>query len=258
MASGPPPQPPAKSPRSSSHPHPWSQRPVPNKVVMPPLLGGSNGQFPSPAPSSRGGFAGIGAGGGIHKRALSASAMSPAVGHNFDNHSTTRLSVAGSFAGSDSGRPPIAPKPHPPSRRNPIILDDPLPDVAPPQPHGAPRSWSGEKQQISRTIPSRSRHNSTAVRPTDLMGGTPLVTVEERSPYMQNPEGRRSTGSLLSVHSNRLQNDPAYAIESDLTAALEQEVEPIRPPSDEGPPKVARPSMGKRVSKVLKFGKKGK
>ncbi len=168
--------------------------------------------------------------------------------------------MAGSFAGSDSGRPPIAPKPHPPSsRRNPIVLDDPLPEVTPYQNpgHAATRSWSGEKQQISRTIPSRSRHNSTAVRPTDLMGGPPLVTVEERSPYMQGPEGRRSTGSLLSVHSNRLQFDPAYAIQSDLTAALEQEVG-TGPPSDGGPPKIAKPSVGKRVSKVLKFGKKGK
>lgn len=139
------------------------------------------------------------------------------------------------------------------------MLDDPLPEATPyPAGHAATRSWSGEKQQISRTIPTRSRHNSTAVRPTDLMGGPPLVTVEERSPYMQNPDGRRSTGSLISVHSNRLQFDPAYAIQSDLTAALEQEVGQGEPPSDDGPPKVARVSVGKRVSKVLKFGKKGK
>jgi hypothetical protein len=78
---------------------------------------------------------------------------------------------------------------------------------------------------------------------------------------MQGPEeGRRSTGSLISVHSNRLQYDPAYAIQSDLTAALEKEVGQPRQSSDEGPvPKVARPSVSKRVSKVLKFGgKKGK
>lgn len=86
QASGPPPQPPAKSPRSTSHP--WQQRPVPSKVIMPSLLSAQ-----SPAPSSRGGIAGIGAGGGFHKRALSASAMSPGVGHNFasPNPSATRL-----------------------------------------------------------------------------------------------------------------------------------------------------------------------
>lgn len=171
--------------------------------------------------------------------------------------------MAGSFAGSDGGRPPIAPKPQPPSRRNPIILDDPLPEGTPHQTlgHAVTRSWSGEKQQISRTIPSRSRRNSAVARGSDFTGGQPLVTVKEhRSPYMQGPEeGRRSTGSLISVHSNRLQYDPAYAIESDLTAALEQEVGQPRLSSDDGPPKAVRPSVGKRVSKVLKFGgKKGK
>jgi hypothetical protein len=170
--------------------------------------------------------------------------------------------MAGSFAGSDGGRPPIAPKPQPPSRRNPIILDDPLPEGAPHHilGHAVNRSWSGEKQQISRTIPSRSRRNSAAVRGPDFTGGQTLVTVKEhRSPYMQGPEeGRRSTGSLITVQSNQLQYDPAYAIESELTAALENEVGQPRLSSDEGPPKVARPSVGKRVSKVLKFGKKGK
>ena len=62
----------------------------------------------------------------------------------------------------------------------------------------------------------------------------------------------------MSIHSVRSEHDPTYAIQSELTAALEREVGQIRPFQDEGPPKVARPSVGKRVTKVLKFGKKGK
>src|SRR5262249_35667998 len=142
-------------------------------------------------------------------------------------------------------------------------LDDPLPEEVPRQNtgHAPSRSWSGEMQQISRIIPSRSRRNSAAVRGPDALGGQHLVTVEEHnSPYPQGPEEwRRSTGSVRSLRSNRLQNDPVYAIESELTAALEKEVGQSSVPSDKGPPKIARPSVGKRVTRVLKLGgKKGK
>ena len=72
------PPPPIKSPRSG--PYPWPNRPVPAKITMPALLG------PQSPASSRGGYAGIGAGGGYHKRAMSASALSPGHGpslHDF-------------------------------------------------------------------------------------------------------------------------------------------------------------------------------
>jgi hypothetical protein len=64
------PPPPIKSPRAGSYP--WPNRPVPAKITMPPLLSAQ-----SPTPSSRGGIAGIGAGGGVHRRAMSATALSP-------------------------------------------------------------------------------------------------------------------------------------------------------------------------------------
>jgi hypothetical protein len=67
VASGNPPYPPIKSPQSANNPYPWPNRPIPPKIQMPALL--------SPTSSSRGGIAGIGAGGGYHKRAASASAL---------------------------------------------------------------------------------------------------------------------------------------------------------------------------------------
>jgi hypothetical protein len=73
------PPPPVKSPRAG--PYPWATRPVPAVITMPPLLSAQ-----SPTSSSRGGIAGIGAGGGFHKRAMSASALSPGPGpphHSF-------------------------------------------------------------------------------------------------------------------------------------------------------------------------------
>lgn len=169
--------------------------------------------------------------------------------------------MAGSIAGSESGRPPIAPKPQPPAgrrqRSGPINLDDPAPP-----PDNVSRSWSGEQRQINRTLPSRSRTNSNTLRP-EFGASQPLVTVQETSPYIQNPNAAVSTGSLTSVHSNRLQfdrngyEDPAFLIQSDLTADLERAVGAPRPPSDsDKQPKLVPTKMGKRISKVLKFGKK--
>jgi hypothetical protein len=163
--------------------------------------------------------------------------------------------MAGSYIGSESGRPPIAPKPQPPSRRNrngPIVLDDPLPDGIPNQ-NG--RSWSGEQRQIGNNVPARSRANSYS---------QPLVTVEEHTPYLQGSNANKSAASVASVHSNRLKfdpreyQDPAFMFQSEsLTAALEQGVGAPAPPSDsDAQPKKVTAKVGKRISKVLKFGKK--
>jgi hypothetical protein len=173
--------------------------------------------------------------------------------------------MAGSIAGSESGRPPIAPKPQPPSRRSKIInsinLDDPPVEGTPGQ--GPARSWSGEQRQIGRTMPTKS-HGNTGMRP-EFAGSQPLVTVEEKSPYLQGPSARGSTGSLNSVHSNRLKFDPkeyvdpAYLVPTDLTAVLEKQIGgPPPPSSNEGPATSVVTKASKRVSKVLKFGKKNK
>jgi hypothetical protein len=157
--------------------------------------------------------------------------------------------------GSESGRPPIAPKPQPPLRRNrngPIVLDDPLPDGISNQ-HG--HSWSGEQRQIGHNVPNRSRANSNA---------QPLVTVEEHAPYLQGSNANRSTGSVASVRSNQLKfdsrehHDPAFFIQSEsLTAALEQGFGAPAPASDsDAQPKKVTPKVGKRISKVFKFGGK--
>ena len=170
---------------------------------------------------------------------------------------TIEQSVAGSVAGSESGKPPVAPKPQPPVRRSKtgaIILDDPPANQDSPYHHPghpAARSWSGEQRQIGHTMPSRSRGGSN----------TQLVTVEERSPYMQGPETRGSTGSIQSVHSNRLKFnendyvDPAFLIEPDIRTAVEQTLAQPPPPADE-PPVAVTAKRAKRVSNVLRFGKK--
>jgi hypothetical protein len=168
--------------------------------------------------------------------------------------------MVGSLAGSEAGRPPIAPKPAPPvSRRSrlvtsPINLDD-SPNQQPG--HVSARSWSGEQRQIGQTLPVRSRAASNATKP--------LVTVQERSPYLHG-DAARSTGSINSVHSNRLKFDPkeyvdpSFMVASDLTAELEQQLDRLAapPPSQEGPSTSVTTKMGKRVSKVLKFGRKNK
>ncbi|CAG8718312.1 5364_t:CDS:2, partial [Acaulospora colombiana] len=225
-----PPTGPAKSSAGGNPPYPWSNRPVPSKITMPPLLGPQ-----SPTGSSKAGFAGIGAGANYHRRA--ASVVVPGERNFASPHPSARLSMAGSIAGSESGRPPIAPKPQPPSRRSKIVnsinLDDPPGEGTPYQTpgHGATRSWSGEQRQIGRT---------TAMRP-EFAGSQPLVTVEEKSPYLQGPNARGSTGSLNSVHSNRLKFDPkeyvdpAYLVPTDLTAVLEKQIGQPPPPSNEGP-----------------------
>jgi hypothetical protein len=79
-----PPTLPAKSSASVNHPYPWSNRPVPTKLTMPSLLGPQ-----SPATSSKGGFAGIGAGGGYHRRA--ASAVGPGERSFASPHPSVRL-----------------------------------------------------------------------------------------------------------------------------------------------------------------------
>ncbi|PVF97955.1 hypothetical protein CPB86DRAFT_706057 [Serendipita vermifera] len=256
-----PPTGPAKSATSASHPYPWSNRPVPSKITMPALLGPQ-----SPATSSKAGFAGIGAGANYHRRA--ASVVVPGERNFASPHPSVRLSMAGSIAGSESGRPPIAPKPQPPSRRSKIVnsinLDDPPGEGTPYQNpgHVATRSWSGEQRQIGRTIPTKS-HGNTAMRP-EFTGSQPLVTVEEKSPYLQGPSARGSTGSLNSVHSNRLKFDPkeyvdpAYLVPTDLTAVLEKQIGQPPPPSNEGPATSVVTKAGKRVSKVLRLGKKNK
>jgi len=88
IASGNPPHPPMKSPQTDNTPYPWPNRPVPSKLQMPALLSAT-----SPTSSSRGGIAGIGAGGGYHKRAASASALGLPLGdRNFTSpHPSTRL-----------------------------------------------------------------------------------------------------------------------------------------------------------------------
>lgn len=248
---------PVKTPRPMDPNHPWSKRPTPSKLMMPALLSPQ-----SQASSSKGGFAGIGAGGGYgaHRRAASASVTGLGLGGppSFASpQASFRYSVAGSVAGSETGKPPIAPKPQPPVRRSKtgaIILDDPPPNENSPYQnpgHVATRSWSGEQRQIGRTMPSRSRGDSN----------THLVTVEERSPYIQGPEARGSTGSIQSVHSNRLKFDennyvdPAFLIEPDIRTAVEQTLAQPPPPADE-PPKAVTAKRAKRVSNVLRFGKK--
>jgi hypothetical protein len=67
----PPPPVPIKSPNTLNKSQPWSNRHYPSKITVPPLLGP---QSPS-ATSSKGGFAGIGAGGGLHRRTGSTPAL---------------------------------------------------------------------------------------------------------------------------------------------------------------------------------------
>jgi hypothetical protein len=83
----------------------------------------------------------------------------------------------------------------------------------------------------------------------------------EEIPYLQGADANKSE---TSIHSNRLKfdprgyQDPAFMFQSEaLTAAVEQGVPAPAPVSDsDAQPKKVTTRVGKRISKVLKFGGK--
>ncbi|PVF94192.1 hypothetical protein CPB86DRAFT_789300 [Serendipita vermifera] len=210
---------------------------------------------------SEAGLAGIGASRKYHRRIT--SVVVPGVRNFADPYPSVSSPVVG-FIGNESGRPPIAPKPLPPSQRNKVSngrdLDD-LPGGSTSYQnsgHVATRSWSGEQRGTGPT------NSMATIMNDDSTDFHPLVAVEERFPYLQGPSARGSTGSVNSVHSNRLRFDPneyvdpAFLVVTDLTEALEKRIGPPPLLPNEEPATSLVTKAAKRVSKVLRLGRYNK